>query len=203
MTTKLSADEVREVLRSVPQRIVGEMCGRRQTVQLHRMADRWRVPIDGKTSDLFAVMTWLWDFLKRYGPMLAAVMEDDGSGDDNSLGARFLRAKTRKTEAEAEAAELRVQEKAGVLCNQKMIHELLARLADRLRNAAEESQRRWGKEGYEMFRDLNQAFRRDLEAYEAPSEAAANSESEAEAKRPTRRLARRDGVGNRHAAPAR
>ena len=82
-----------------------------------------------------------------------------------------------------------------------MIHALLSRLADRLRNAAEESQRRWGKEGYEMFRDLNQAFRRDLEEYETPSEAAEKSESEA--KRPSRRLARRDGVGNRHAASAR
>ena len=75
MATKRDDDELRAMLRAVPQRIVGEMCGRRQTVHLQRVADRWGFPIDGKTVDLFAVMSRLWEFLKRYGPMLSAVMD--------------------------------------------------------------------------------------------------------------------------------
>ena len=51
MVAKRDDDELRALLRAVPQRIVGQLCGGRQTVQLQRLADRWGFPIAGRTVD--------------------------------------------------------------------------------------------------------------------------------------------------------
>ncbi len=163
MAAKLSDDELRVALRAVPQRIVGQMCGGRQTGHLQRVANRWGFPIDGKTVDLFAVMTRLWSFLTQYGDILAAVMNDAiEEGDDDRLDVRYLRAKTRKTEAEAASAELRVEERKGTLCSRDFIHDFLMRLANRIRCAGEQAQRNWGEDGFEIFHQLELATRDDI-----------------------------------------
>ncbi len=164
LATSWTDDELKAALRTVPQRIVGQMCGMRQTVHLQRVATRWSFPIDGKTVDLFAVMNRLWSFLTQYGPMLSAVMEDVGEddGDDNALGVRYLRAKTRKTEAEADAAQLRVEERKGTLCQRDFIHDFLSRLANRIRSAGEQAQRNWGEDGFELFHQIELATREDM-----------------------------------------
>lgn len=164
MATKHDDDELRAMLRAVPQRIVGQMCGGRQTVHLQRVADRWGFPLDGKTVDLFAVLARLWEFLKRYGPMLSALMEDTGDGDENALGVRYLRAKIAKTEADAEAARLRVAHKAGQLCDRAMVHEGFALLANRVQKTCDLAQRRWGQDAFELFESLANGVAEDFKA---------------------------------------
>lgn len=155
MATKHDDDELRAMLRAVPQRIVGQMCGGRQTVHLQRVADRWGFPIDGKTVDLFAVMARLWSFLKQYGPMLAVLMEDTSDGgDENALGVRYLRAKIQKTEADAQAAELRVAQKEGLLCDRAQVHEAFGRIANVFQKASGQAQRKWGADGFDFFATL-------------------------------------------------
>lgn len=164
MATKHDDDELRAMLRAVPQRIIGQMCGGRQTVHLQRVADRWGFPIDGKTVDLFAVMGRLWEFLKRYGPMLSALMEDTGDGDENALGVRYLRAKIAKTEADAEAARLRVEHKAGQLCDRSDVHQLFNALVDRIHKSCDRAQAKWGADGFEFFADLTEGIKGDIRA---------------------------------------
>lgn len=171
MATKRSDDELREILRAVPQRIVGQMCGGRQTVHLQRMANRWGFPIDGKSVDMFAVMTRLWTFLTQYGQQLAALMEDAvDEGDENALGVRYLRAKTAKTEAEAKMVQLRFEEKNGSVCPREMMHDLLAPLANRIRSAGEQAQRNWGDDGFDLFHQIEVATRETVELLKAKEE---------------------------------
>lgn len=162
MATKRDDDELRAMLRAVPQRIVGQMCGGRQTVHLQRVADRWGFPIDGKTVDLFAVMARLWSFLKQYGPMLAVLMEDTGDGDENALGVRYLRAKIQKTEADALAAELRNAQKEGMLCDRSQVHEAFGRIASAFQDASRKAQLKWGQDGFDFFVALADKMEADV-----------------------------------------
>ena len=163
MAAKRDDDELRALLRAVPQRIVGQLCGGRQTVQLQRLADRWGFPIAGRTVDLFAVMSRLWEFLKRYGPLLSAVLEDTGeAGDENALGVRYLRAKIAKTEADAAAAQLRVEQKAGRLCDRELIHQSLTLLAERIRRTSDVAIRRWGNDAADLFEQLAIGYCEDV-----------------------------------------
>lgn len=151
------------VLKSIPQKIVKKMLGGRQTIQLQRMADRWDFPIDGRYVDLFAVMARLWSFLNQYGEILGAVIDDSTEdGDDNSLTVRYLKAKIHKTEADAEAARLRVEEKSGSLCRREFVHDFLSRLANRVRMAGEQAQRNWGEDGFEIFHQIEKATREEI-----------------------------------------
>lgn len=162
MATKRSDDELREILRAVPQRIVGEMCGGRQTVHLQRVANRWGIPLagDGGKVDLFAVLARLWLFLKDYAVPLAAIMNDSGEdGDDDTLGVRYLRAKTAKTEAEAKMVQLKFEKEDGSVCSREMMHDLLAPLANRIRTAGEQAQRNWGDDGFDLFHQIEVATR--------------------------------------------
>lgn len=159
---KRSDDEIMEVVRAVPQRLVGRMFGGRQTVHLQRMASRWSCPVDAKTVDLCAVMAWLWNFLKKHGPVLTELMDGDAAANSNSPVLRTLNARARKVEAEAEAVEMRNDQKARNTCDVKLTHEFLAKLSGHLQAAAQQAQRQWGREGVEMFNGLQESLREDL-----------------------------------------
>lgn len=155
MAVKLTDDELMAALRAVPQRIVGRMLGGRQTVHLQRMADQWGFPVDSKLVDLFAVLSRLWEFLKRHGPVLKVLMEDDGSdGDEGALGVQYLKAKIRKTKADADAAEIRNATKEGHLCDRATVHAIFEKIASVYQNAARQAQLKWGESGFEFFEAL-------------------------------------------------
>lgn len=182
--TKRSDAEIVETLRAVPQRVVGRMLGGRQTVHLQRLSARWSCPVDGNTVDLFDVMAWLWKFLKRHGPVLAELI--DGDGDSNSPAMQHLKAKTRKIQAEAEAAEMRAAQKAGTLSETKVIHAMLVKLLDRYQSAAQQAQRQWGRDGFEMFNELQNGLREDMAELMTSGEASEKSKPASKAKRPAR-----------------
>ena len=181
MAAKHDDNELRAMLRAVPQRIVGQMCGGRQTVHLQRVADRWGFPIDGKTVDLFAVMARLWSFLKQYGPMLAVLMEDTGDGDENALGVRYLRAKIQKTEADAAAAELRNAQREGLVCERAHVHRVYELMSSRILRASDNAQKKWGIEGFEVFSDLAAGIGDDIRGLiDAEKQAVLDAETEAD-----------------------
>jgi hypothetical protein len=162
MAAKRNDDELTAILRAVPQRIVGRMLGGRQTVHLQRMADRWAFPVDGRTVDLFAVMARLWSFLKQYGPMLQVLMEDTGDQEGDSLGAQYLKAKIRKTQADADAAELRVRQKAGTLCFADDVHQCFNAIVDRFHKGCDHAQAKWGADGADFFEQLADGIKSDI-----------------------------------------
>lgn len=149
------------ILRTVPQRLVGRMLGGKQTIHLQRMASRWGFPVDGRSVDMFAVMGRLKSFLKQHGPALAALMEDDG-GDENSLGVQYLRARIRKVQADADAAEMRVQQKGGQLVDRNAVHEVFAALTSRFQDASRRAQSRWGQDGFDFFSELTERICADI-----------------------------------------
>lgn len=134
----------------------------KQRNQLDAVAERWGFPINGSPCDLVAVLVRLSEFLKKYGPLLKVLMDDEGEGDENALGVRYLRAKIDKTEEDAKAQRLRNEQKESRLCDRESIMRSLALLADRIVKAGERAQRKWGDEGYEFFQDLAAGFESDL-----------------------------------------
>lgn len=174
MAAKLTDDELMAALRVVPQRIVGRMFGGRQTVHLQRMADQWGFPVDSKQVDLFAVLSRLWEFLKQHRPVLKVLMEDDGSdGDEGALGVQYLKAKIRKTKADADAAEIRNAAKEGQLCDRAQVHAAFGKIASAFQIAASTAQRKWGEAGFDFFAQLAENIASELQPL---NEAATNAD---------------------------
>jgi hypothetical protein len=180
-TPKLPDDQLREILRAVPQRIVGQMCGGRQTVHLQRFAARWGFPIDGKMVDLFAVLSRLWSFLKQHGPALRVLQEETSSGD--ILSVQFLKAKIALTREQEVFVRTKRQEKDRSLVDKNLIDQGLAKLASRIRRAGETAQRKFGKEGFELFDDLLNGFGRDVQELKATAEKPVDDDKAARGKK--------------------
>ena len=161
---RIDIGDLRERCRALPQNLVLELLGFRQWIELQRFADKWRLPVGGKTTDLFAVFRELRSFVAKYGVVLAALLDDlPADGSDGELGVRYLRAKISKTEADAMMAQLRVSQKEGRLCDRELIHESLLLLSERIRRTSDTAIRRWGNDAADMFEQLANGFGDDLE----------------------------------------
>ncbi len=181
MAAKLTDDELMAALRVVPQRLVGRMLGGRQTVHLQRMADQWGFPVDVKLVDLFAVLSRLWEFLKRHGPVLKVLMEDDGSdGDEGALGVQYLKAKIRKTKADADAAEIRNATKEGRLCDVAAVHEIFTLVVSAFQAASLAAQKKWGADGLAFFDELSSKMGVAFEGFIATYSAGDSESGEAD-----------------------
>ena len=154
---------LRDVLKTIPQKFIREACGGRQVAHLQRMEARWGCPLSGATTDLNALLGWLWGFLVQHGPMLKVLLEDEGGEGENSLGVQYLKAKISKTRADAKAAELRNEIKEGRLCDREVIHQSLVTLSERIRRTSDTAIRRWGNDAADMFEQLANGFGDDLE----------------------------------------
>lgn len=163
---RIDVTELRERFRAVPQKLILELLGFRQWTELQRFADKWRLSIGGKTTDLFVLFRELRSFAAKYGPVLSALIEDlPTDGSEGELGVRYLRAKIAKTEADAQMAQLRVAEREGRLRDVRLVSQSLDLLANRIRNSTEMAQRRWGEPGREFFQELVDGFGSDLKTF--------------------------------------
>ena len=173
---RLNINDLRERCHALPQKLVLELFGFKQWIELQRFADKWRLPIGGKTCDLFAVFRELRSFAAKYGAVLSALIEDlPTDGSEGELGVRYLRAKIAKTEADAAMAELRVQHKAGTLCFAADVSEIFNRVLDRFHKACDHAQSRWGADGTDFFEQLADGIKTDILAV-IGRDAAANDE---------------------------
>lgn len=178
---RLNISELRERCHALPQKLVLELFGFRQWIELQRFADKWRLPIGGKTCDLFALFRELRSFASKYGAVLSALIEDlPTDGSEGELGVRYLRAKIAKTEADAAMAELRVQQKAGTLCFADDVHQIFNAIIDRFHKGCDHAQAKWGHDGADFFEQLAAGIKTDILAV-IGSNAEANDDQSGEA----------------------
>ena len=153
--TQLTIADLRDRCRVMPQKLVLELFGFRQWIELQRFVDKWRLPIGGKTCDLFAVFQELRVFASKYGVVLSALIEDLPTvGSEGELGVRYLRAKIDKTEQDARAATIRNELREGSLLDRARVHEIFERLAVSIRKASDKAQSRWGVDGFDFMAGL-------------------------------------------------
>lgn len=177
---RIDVSELRERCHALPQKLVLELLGFKQWVELQRFADKWRLPIGGKTTDLFAVFRELRSFVAKYGTVLGALIEDlPADGSEGELGVRYLRAKIAKTEADAEMAQLRVAQKENQLCPRDDVRQLFNAIVDRFHGACDRAQARWGADGFDFFESLAEGIRGDIRA--AISDLGTNDEQASDA----------------------
>lgn len=161
MPAKIDTEHFLGVLRSVPKMVMEEVLGKQRN-QLDAIAERWGFPINTSPCDVTAVLRRLADFLKKYGPLLKVLMDDDGEGDENALGVRYLRAKIAKTEHDAHGAAIRNAQKEGRLVDLEQVHAMIEVIANRVNKASDRAQKKWGQEGYEFFADLAAGVEADI-----------------------------------------
>lgn len=162
---RLNITDLRERCHALPQKLVLELFGFKQWIELQRFADKWRLPIGGKTTDLFAVFRELRSFASKYGAVLSALLEDlPTDGSEGELGVRYLRAKIAKTEADAAMAQLRVAQKENQLCPRDDVRQVFNAIVDRIHKSCDRAQAKWGRDGFEFFELLTEGIRSDIRA---------------------------------------
>ncbi|MFM9961843.1 MAG: hypothetical protein ACKV2Q_11530 [Planctomycetaceae bacterium] len=152
-------------LRSVPQQVILAMTGKRQSVELQRIATKWGIPIAGRTVDLFAVLRAVCDFLAERGPMLSVLLDETTDDPDTPLMVELLKARIAKLQVDSRLAELRLAERQGRLRDAGLVATTLELMASRTRSAAERARRTWGEAGYQFIVDLVADFDSDLRAF--------------------------------------
>lgn len=161
MPAKIDTEHFLGVLRAVPKTVMEEVWGKKRD-QLDAVAERWGFPINGSPCDVTAVLRRLAEFLKKYGPLLKVLMDDDGDGDENALGVRYLRAKIAKTEQDAHGAAIRNAQKEERLVDLEQVHSMIEVIANRVNKASDRAQKKWGREGFEFFADLAAGVEEDI-----------------------------------------
>lgn len=146
--------------RKVPQSLMLELFGFKQGIEIRRFAKLWECPVGTAHSDLFAIFEWFRLFFHKHGAVLRELIKASDAGP--AITIQLQRAKAARQEEEAQLARLKRLKLEESLCDRKLVHEFLAKLADRLRSEGERSQRQWGKDGFEMFQRLESALRDDL-----------------------------------------
>ena len=177
---KIDITDLRARCLAVPQKLMLEMLGFRQWLELQRFADKWKLPIGGATTDLFAVGRALRLFVAKYGTILSAVMEDlPTDGSEGELGVRYLKAKIDKTEQDARASAIRNELREGNLLDRARVHEIFERLAARVQRASDKAQSRWGSDGHDFMQTLVEGFETDIRSVvdlDLPDQPASDSE---------------------------
>jgi len=136
-----------EYYRTIPKRHWLEMSGR-QTKVVNEQAHRYGLPIGGRTIDLPAVIAALHDFLAANARKLAA-----GDDDDPALAGASSPNLERKRGEDWRMARLRRRILEHSYLPRSTIHDLLARLAARIRHAGEALQRQFGPAALTILND--------------------------------------------------
>lgn len=155
-------EKLAEQLHSVPQQLVLAMCGKRRTVELQRIRERWGIPLDGRRADLFDVLKAFVDFLTQHGDMLSMILTEAEDDAEGPLAVQLLRARIAKTQADARAADLRNEIKEGRLCDVSQVRTLLNCMVARFHRACDQAQRKWGADGFEFFESLSDGIAADI-----------------------------------------
>lgn len=134
--------------------------GQKDAHVLKRFEENWNCPVGGSEADLFKVFQSLRAFFTKHGTVLREIVKS--SDLDPALATRLHQAKVRVIEGNAEAVELRNNQKARVTCDVKLVRELLQKLSDRYQSSGQQAQRQWGREGFEMFDGLQKSLQEDL-----------------------------------------
>jgi len=132
-----------------------QMSGRHVKV-INEQADRYDIPLRGKTIDLPAVVKRIHDFLAEKKYVLTAAQSDSMTG-------AVTPALEKWREAKAQLARMDVKERKGVLLRREDVHDWLVRLGTIMRGAADRLQREFGKAALTILEEALQDYERELE----------------------------------------
>jgi len=139
-------EQLREKLcRSIPKKLWREWSGR-QHKTIGEQAARYGIPLGSATIDIAAVARWIHDFFAQHGKHLPTVDDVLPAGTSQELKDEYTRQQIREKKAKADAAELDVAEREGVLRHAAAFREMLGQLAAIRRRTAETVQRLFGPE---------------------------------------------------------
>ena len=141
--------------RTIPKRDWQELSGRPNKV-LNEQADRYGIPLRGRTVDLVEIAHWCHDLLKEHGHKL------QGS-DDEAMAGPATPQLERWRKAKADIAEMDRDRLRGDLIPRAEIHEGHVRLAARLRQFGEILQQRFGPYAYALLKDLLEDYQNDVD----------------------------------------
>lgn len=150
---RLEEDARWRALTRCPKSVYLDMCAR-QTVQVHRHADTFGLPLRGRTVDISAVIGWLHQFLDDHGDNLVT---DGQSQVSHEL--ELLRAEQRRGRQIANDAALMK------LIPREIFLREASRFATTFRDAHRRITRRFGNEAYEILREAQEMGLEQIKKY--------------------------------------
>ncbi len=127
-------------VQAVPKIMVAEAMGM-QTVQLHRLADRWAVPLRGRHVNLLDVLRWLRDFLEENADRLDVDVTEGTS----------TAALERLRQRQADRIEMDLQTKRRQLRSVDEVRKTFEFIASVFRNASRELRVEFGERAHEIL----------------------------------------------------
>lgn len=159
----------RQFYRSIPKKDYVEMSGRAVKI-LNEQADRYKLPLRGRTVDLGAVLRSFHDFLAANARSLSPKLRAKAlPGDDEFLLAQAGAAGGEKSEAlerwrsaKADMAELQFKEMEGRLVDVDQVRQMQAIIARNYKAGAETIQKHYGVEACRIIEDCIDAAEREV-----------------------------------------
>jgi len=151
----------------MPKRDYLEAAGR-QTVQVHKHADRYGVPVRGRSVDLVALIAWLHQFLDDNGEALDAAKD----GRQPSPELERLRAEQRKK------VEIANRKAMGELRSIDEVYATYNYVADVMRKATEDIRKTYGDGPADLIREAIERGRLALQRMTDSDQANANTNNE-------------------------
>ncbi|MHB8862045.1 MAG: hypothetical protein ACYC6N_06545 [Pirellulaceae bacterium] len=128
-----------ELLTSVPKKWWVDTSGR-STKELHRLADRFEMPVRGASIDLPALVQWLHEFIEKHR---AAITAERKSQTQSSEADAYYRARRRRI-------ELHNAKVAGEVVSTDEYFRLTDAICQLYRDASKQLNRRFGQEAFEI-----------------------------------------------------
>ena len=195
--SSIQENEWREkIYRDVPQKDFAAMCGGngrpKQTKQLQDFERVYRLPFAGSSVDLFEFMPKLWDRLSELRPTIKLI-DEMIEGDQSNLTIEFLKARTRKMNADADVAELRVAERQRLVVERSKVHLVFEQIIGIIHAGSDTAQATWGVQGYEFIAGLVERISSGVKGViNGPSSESAAAQAVDSAKSTSRHARRRD-----------
>jgi hypothetical protein len=144
---------------AVPKTLVADAMAL-QTVQIHRLADRWSVPLRGRTVNLLEVLRWLRDFLDANADRLDVDVTEGAS----------TAALERLRQRQADRIEMDLQTKRRQLRSVDEVRKTFEFIASVFRKASQELRVEFGPRAFEILESAVEDAKRMIDTQYKPSE---------------------------------
>ena len=157
--------------RTIPKSDYRLLAGGRAARTLNEQAVRYRIPIQGPTVDLYALIQWLHQFLADNRHKLVAESGDVLlEGASQALKDEYVRTQILEKREKAELARMDRLEREGALLPKEMVREFNARLATVLRTAGDVLQREFGPDAARVVNEALENLAREVRSLNGASD---------------------------------
>lgn len=139
-----------QVYAAIPKRDWCAMSGR-QVRTINEQAERYGLPLSGRTIDLRAFARAFHDFLADNKYKLARGGDPAANGDEMLYADATSPALERYRDERAKLAKLERLQREGSLMDREQVHEALGRIASIIRAAGEKLNRTFGREAHSLL----------------------------------------------------